>query len=115
MSPTAHHDHKAHGEKWSKEVTEHSDAMDLEDDVFEGDDPHEIALSLKRSAEHSHRRKSEPYQSAMSMLTFYSQSGGRQPQRAQEEGAGGCQGRAAEGVRARRLTRSVSGYSAVGP
>jgi len=71
MSPTAHHDHKAHGEKWSKEVTEHSDAMDLEDGVFEGDDPHEIALSLKRSAEHSHRRKSEPYQSAMSMLTFY--------------------------------------------
>jgi hypothetical protein len=71
MSSTAHHDHKAHGEKWSKEVTEHSDAMDLEDGVFEGDDPHAIALSLKRSAEHSHRRKSEPYQSAMSMLTFY--------------------------------------------
>ena len=71
MSPTTHHDHKAHGEKWSKDVTEHSDAMDLEEGVFEGDDPHEIALSLKRSAEHSHRRKSEPYQSAMSMLTFY--------------------------------------------
>ena len=71
MSPAAHHDHKGNGEKWSKEVTEHSDAMDLEEGVFEGDDPHEIALSLKRSAEHSHRRKSEPYQSAMSMLTFY--------------------------------------------
>ena len=71
MSPTAHHDHKAHGEKWSKEVTEHSDAMDLEDGVFELDDPRKIALSLKRSAEQSHRRKSEPYQSAMSMLTFY--------------------------------------------
>lgn len=71
MSPAAHHDHKAHGAKWSKEVTEHSDAMDLEDGVFESDDPHQIALSLKRSAEHSHRRKSEPYQSAMSMLTFY--------------------------------------------
>ena len=71
MSPTPHHDHKAHGEKWSKEVTEHSDAMDLEDGVFETDDPHAIALSLKRSAEHSHRRKSEPYQSAMSILTFY--------------------------------------------
>ena len=71
MSPTSHHDHKAHGEKWSKEVTEHSDAMDLEEGVFESDDPHKIALSLKRSAEHSHRRKSEPYQSAMSMLTFY--------------------------------------------
>ena len=72
MSPTAHHgDHKAHGHKWSQEVTEHSDAMDLEEGVFERDDPHEIALSLKRSAERSHRRKSEPYQSAMSMLTFY--------------------------------------------
>ena len=72
MSPTAHrHDHSAHGRKWSQEVTEHSDAMDLEEGVFELDDPHKIALSLKRSAEHSHRRKSEPYQSAMSMLTFY--------------------------------------------
>jgi hypothetical protein len=69
MSPTEHHDPK--GEKWSQEVTEHSDAMDLEDGVFESNDPHEIALSLKRSAEHSHRRKSAPYQSAMSMLTFY--------------------------------------------
>jgi len=58
-------------EKWSAEVTEHSDAMDLEEHVFEGDDPHEIALSLKRSAEHSKRRKAEPYQSAMSMLNFY--------------------------------------------
>jgi len=77
MSPTAHHDHKAHGEKWSKEVTEHSDAMDLEDGVFEGDDPHRIALSLKRSAEHSRRRKSEPYQSAMSMLNFYINRAGR--------------------------------------
>jgi translation initiation factor 2 alpha subunit (eIF-2alpha) len=52
-------------------VTEHSDALDLEDGVFERDDPQQIALSLKRSAERSHRRKSEPYQSAMSMLTFY--------------------------------------------
>ncbi|HWA18443.1 MAG TPA: DUF3175 domain-containing protein [Devosia sp.] len=57
--------------KWSQDVTEHSDAMDLEAHIFESDDPHKIALSLKRSAEHSGRRKSEPYQSAMSMLTFY--------------------------------------------
>lgn len=71
MSPAAPHDHKAHGGKWSQEVTEHSDAMDLEEGVFELDDPHRIALSLKRSAEASHRRRSEPYQSAMSMLTFY--------------------------------------------
>lgn len=57
--------------KWSQAVTEHSDAMDLEPDVFTLDDPKEIAASLKRSAERSRRRKSEPYRSAMSMLTFY--------------------------------------------
>ena len=61
----------ATGHRWSHEVTEHSDAMDLEEGVFESSDPHKIALSLKHSAESSHRRKSEPYQSAMSMLTFY--------------------------------------------
>ena len=71
MSPTTHDDYRADGRKWSQEVTEHSDALDLEDGVFERDDPQQIALSLKRSAERSHRRKSEPYQSAMSMLTFY--------------------------------------------
>lgn len=57
--------------KWSQDVTERSDAMDLQEDVFEQDDPKAIARSLKHSAEVSHRRKSEPYQSAMSMLTFY--------------------------------------------
>jgi hypothetical protein len=57
--------------KWSQEVTEHSDALDLERDVFTGDDPKAIARSLKRSAEHSKRRKGTPFQSAMSMLTFY--------------------------------------------
>lgn len=56
---------------WSADVTEHSDAMDLEDHVFESDDAKKIAASLKRSAEHSHRRKAEPFQSAMSMLNFY--------------------------------------------
>jgi predicted RNA-binding protein with RPS1 domain len=61
----------AHAKRWSQDVTEHSDALDLEAHIFESDDPHKIALSLKRSAEHSERRKSEPYQSAMSMLTFY--------------------------------------------
>ena len=67
---TPKHEHSG-GKKWSHEVTEHSDALDLEDGVFEGTDPHQIALSLKRSVEHSQRRKSEPYRSAMSMLTFY--------------------------------------------
>jgi hypothetical protein len=57
--------------KWSAEVTQHSDALDLKADVFKGHDPRAIARSLKHSAEASHRRKSEPYRSAMSMLTFY--------------------------------------------
>jgi hypothetical protein len=57
--------------KWSQDVTEHSDALDLEEGVFTWDDPARIAASLKRSAERSKRRKGTPYQSAMSMLTFY--------------------------------------------
>jgi hypothetical protein len=63
--------------KWSQDVTEHSNALDLDRDVFTRKDPHAIALSLKRSAEHSHRRKSSPYRSAMSMLTFYINRAGK--------------------------------------
>ncbi len=63
--------------RWSAEVTEHSDALDLEPGVFDKDDPKEIARSLKRSAEHSTRRKSSPYRSAMSMLTFYINRAGK--------------------------------------
>jgi hypothetical protein len=59
------------GHKWSAEVSQHSDALDLREDVFTLDDPKAIAASLKRSAEASHRRKAEPFRSAMSMLTFY--------------------------------------------
>lgn len=59
------------GRKWSQDVTEHSDALDLDEGVFTLDDPKEIAASLKRSAEHSKRRKGTPLQSAMGMLTFY--------------------------------------------
>jgi hypothetical protein len=66
-----------HTAKWSADVTGHSDALDLEDKVFEKHDPKEIAASLKRSAEHSHRRKAEPFQSAMSMLNFYINRAGR--------------------------------------
>ena len=58
-------------EKWSSEVTEHSDALDLEEGVFTWNDPKKIAESLKNSAEKSKRKKGTPYQSAMSMLTFY--------------------------------------------
>src|SRR6476469_6742199 len=57
--------------RWSQGVTEHSDALDLEKGAFTLRDPKEIAASLKDSAEHSERRKSDPYRSAMSMLTFY--------------------------------------------
>lgn len=57
--------------KWSAEVTDNSDAMDLEEHIFKSDDPAEIASSLKRSAERSHRRKAEPFRPAMPMLTFY--------------------------------------------
>lgn len=57
--------------KWSQDVTARSNALDLDDGVFTQDDPAEIARSLKRSAEHSKRRKGTPFQSAMSMLTFY--------------------------------------------
>ena len=63
--------------RWSQEVTEHSDALDLEKGVFTLKDPKKIAQSLKRSAEASHRRKSDPYRSAMSMLTFYFNRAGK--------------------------------------
>jgi len=63
--------------RWSRKVTETSDALDLEHRVFTKS-PREIARSLKRSAERSHRRKSDPYRSAMSMLTFYINRAGKQ-------------------------------------
>ena len=56
---------------WSQEVSENSDAMDLQDGVFKQRSAKKIADSLKRSAEASDRRKSSPFRSAMSMLTFY--------------------------------------------
>jgi Protein of unknown function (DUF3175) len=57
-------------------VTERSNALDLEDQVFLKP-PKEMALSLKRSADRSARRKSSPFRSAMSMLTFYENRAGR--------------------------------------
>ena len=57
--------------RWSRKVTETSNAMDLDAGVFSKDDPRSIARSLKRSADRSNRRKSSPFRSAMSMLTFY--------------------------------------------
>jgi hypothetical protein len=57
--------------QWSQHVTETSDALDLEGGVFKKRSARAIAQSLKESAEHSARRKADPYRSAMSMLTFY--------------------------------------------
>ncbi len=54
-----------------------SNALDLEAGVFSKRSPRAIALSLKRSAESSRRRKSEPYRSAMSMLTFHINRAGK--------------------------------------
>ncbi len=63
--------------RWSARVTKHSNALDLEPKVFRSRSPRKIALSLKRSAEHSKRRKAKPYQSAMSMLNFYINRAGK--------------------------------------
>jgi Protein of unknown function (DUF3175) len=63
--------------RWSHDVTVKSDALDLEPNVFTKESPRAIAQSLKRSAEHSTRRKSDPYRSAMSMLTFYINRAGK--------------------------------------
>src|SRR3954463_14054893 len=62
--------------RWSQKVTETSDAMTLEDGVFKKT-PRAIAASLKRSADRSSRRKSAPFRSAMSMLTFYENRAGK--------------------------------------
>ncbi|MFT3927652.1 MAG: DUF3175 domain-containing protein [Myxococcales bacterium] len=63
--------------RWSKHVMETSDALDLEANIFKRGSAKQVAASLKRSAEHSKRRKSGPYQSAMSMLNFYINRGGK--------------------------------------
>lgn len=73
------------GRKWSRDVTEHSHALDLENKVFVKDDPKEIARSLKRSAEHSHRRKGTPLQSAMGMLSFYINRAGKNLSQAERD------------------------------
>jgi hypothetical protein len=63
--------------KWSAEVTKRSDALDLEKGVFAQTSAKKIAASLKRSAARSKRRKAGPFQSAMSMLNFYINRGGK--------------------------------------
>ena len=69
--------HRATLKKWSGKVTRESDALDLEHGVFKKRRARDIAVSLKRSAERSKRRKSAPLRSAMSMLTFYINRAGK--------------------------------------
>jgi hypothetical protein len=64
------------GRKWSSTVMQKSDALDLEAGVFTHRSARRIALSLKRSALASHRRRAKPFQSAMSMLNFHINRGG---------------------------------------
>ena|SRR3989441_1669820 len=72
--------------RWSKRVTETSNALDLDEGVFSKADPRSIARSLKRSADRSQRRKSDPFRSAMSMLTFYiNRAGKKLPQSRRNE------------------------------
>ncbi|RXT39380.1 DUF3175 domain-containing protein [Bradyrhizobium betae] len=62
---------RAAPKRWSQRVTKESDALDLKQGVFKLTSAKRIAASLKRSAEHSARRKTGAYRSALSMLTFY--------------------------------------------
>jgi len=81
VSETRKKSSKTHGDfnrsRWSARVTKRSDALDLEPNVFRSTNPRRIALSRKRSAERSKRRKGTPYQSAMSMLNFYINRAGK--------------------------------------
>ena len=71
--------------RWSQQVTETSNALDLEQGVFSWDDPRRIAESLKWSADNSDRRKSSSFRSAMSMLNFYINRAGRKLPHKQRE------------------------------
>ena len=71
--------------RWSRKVTERSDALDLRTGVFTWKDPKRIAASLKRSAESSRRRKADPFRSALSMLTFYINRAGKNLPEARRE------------------------------
>src|SRR5262245_23390195 len=68
---------KTSSRRWSQRVTRESDALDLKQGVFKLTSAKKIAASLKRSAEHSARRKTGAYRSALSMLTFYINRAGK--------------------------------------
>lgn len=63
--------------KWSAGVTKHSNALDLDKDVFKKGNATQVAHSLERSADKSTRKKSDSFRSAMSMLTFYINRAGK--------------------------------------
>src|SRR6516225_1658406 len=71
--------------RWSRRVTETSNALDLDPGVFSRNDPRSIARSLKWSSDHSRRRKSSAYRSAMSMLTFYLNRAGKNLSKSRRE------------------------------
>ena len=62
-----------------------SNALNLERGIFTKRSPRAVALSLKRSAERSRRRKSSPFRSAMSMLVFHLNRGGKRLPAAQRK------------------------------
>lgn len=76
-SARPHTRRRTRARRWSKQVAERSDALDLQRGVFTSDSSRAIARSLKRSAERSTRRKATPFQSAMSMLNLYINRAGR--------------------------------------
>ena len=75
---------KTSPKRWSQDVTEHSDALDLKKGVFTLDrrcGHRAAARRLLRGAAGQgrarERRKSDPYRSAMSMLNFYINRAGK--------------------------------------
>ncbi len=84
---------------WSAKVTRESRALDLEQGVFTWKEPEKIARSLKRSAEVSTARKSDPYRSAMSMLSFYINRAGKSLPKDRREILNDAKARTQEAVR----------------
>lgn len=66
-------------------MTKNSSALELEQGVFTWKNPKKIALSLKKSADVSSRRKGTSFQSAMSMLNFYINRAGKKLEKNQKK------------------------------
>jgi hypothetical protein len=77
MNPKIHPRERPKAKRWSSKVTKTSNALELESGVFKLKSPRALARSLKKSSERSTRRKSTPFRSAMSMLNFEINRGGR--------------------------------------